>query len=225
MLPSLRIENNVRDINHAQFADDTLLLGGESLHSARHFKHELEIYKEVSGSKINFQKSKIFSWKCSARELQEITRILGMGGTMDWERFIYLGIPIYKTKIKSTNWDIILDKIKTKIQSWNASWLNLAGKTILIKAVLNSMPIYHSSILLAPGLVIRKMEGLLRKFIWEGGKGNEKKLHLVSWNKIQNPHDEGGLQVRNLSIQNMALGAKLLWQIVTGKDSWSKKIL
>ena len=87
------------------------------------------------------------------------------------------------------------------------------------------MPIYHSSILLAPCLVIHKLEGMLRKFIWEGGKGNEKKLHLVSWDKIQKPRDEGGLQVWSLSTQNLALGAKLLWQIVTGKESWSKKVL
>ena len=83
MLPGLRIANNVRDINHAQFADDTLLLGGANIHSAKHFKQELELYKEVSRSKINFQKSKIFSWKCSARELREIARTLGMEGTMD----------------------------------------------------------------------------------------------------------------------------------------------
>ena len=179
-LPGLRIVNNTRNINHAQFADDTLLLGGASTHSAGHFKQELEIYKEVSGSKINLQKSKIFSWNCSAREVRDITRKLRMEGTMDWESFIYLGISICKNKRNSTIWDTILDKIKTKIQSWSANWLNLAGKTILIKVVLNSMPIYHSSILFAPGLVIRKMEGLLKKFIWEGGKGNEKKLHLIS---------------------------------------------
>ena len=38
MLPGLRIVNHVRDINHAQFADDTLLLGGENSHSAKQFK-------------------------------------------------------------------------------------------------------------------------------------------------------------------------------------------
>ena len=46
---------NVKDINHAQFTDDTLLLGGASIISAGFFKRELDIYKELSGSKINFQ--------------------------------------------------------------------------------------------------------------------------------------------------------------------------
>ena len=87
------------------------------------------------------------------------------------------------------------------------------------------MPIYQSSILLAPGSVVLKIEGLLRKFIWKGGKGNEKKIHLVSWDKIKKPRDEGGLHVRSLPIQNLALGAKLLWQLITGKNSWSKEVL
>ena len=142
-----------------------------------------------------------------------------MEGTMDWDGFTYLGIPICKTKIKSEKWEPILDKFKSKIQGWSTNCLNLAGKMVLLKSVLNNMPIYQSSILLAPGSVIRKLERLLRKFIWEGGKGNEKKLHLISWDKIQKPCDEGGLQVRSLTIQNLALGAKLLWQLITGKES------
>lgn len=44
--------DNVKDINHAQFVDDTMLLGGVDTSSASHFKQELETYKQVSGSKI-----------------------------------------------------------------------------------------------------------------------------------------------------------------------------
>lgn len=60
-LSGLRMTNNVWNINHAQFADDTLLLGGANTHSAKHFNQELDLYKEVFGSKINYHKSKIFS--------------------------------------------------------------------------------------------------------------------------------------------------------------------
>ena len=73
---------NVKDINHAQFTDDTLLLGGASIISAGFFKRELDIYKEVSGSKISFQKSKIFGWNCPIREMAGIARLLGMEGTL-----------------------------------------------------------------------------------------------------------------------------------------------
>jgi len=60
-LSGIRMVSHVKAINHAQFVDDTLLLGGTSAISARHFKHELDVYKEVSGSIINYKKSIIYS--------------------------------------------------------------------------------------------------------------------------------------------------------------------
>ena len=72
-----------------------------------------------------------------------------MEGTINWDSFIYLGTPICKDKIRPAKWEPILDKLKVKIQRWSANWLNIAGKTILIKAMLNNMPIYQASILLA----------------------------------------------------------------------------
>ena len=105
------------------------------------------------------------------------------------------------------------------------SWLTLAGKLVLLKSVLSNIPIYQSSILLAPSSVISKIETLFKNFLWEGGKGNLKKPHLVSWDKVQRTYREGGLQVRSIHAQNLAMGTKILWQIVSGKTSWSKKVL
>lgn len=99
-LLGLRMDHKVKDINHAQFADDTLLLGGASINSARIFKKELDIYREVSGSKINYLKSMIYGWNCSIKELTDIARLLEMEGTLTRESFKYLGIPIFKSNPK-----------------------------------------------------------------------------------------------------------------------------
>ena len=95
----------------------------------------------------------------------------------------------------------------------------------LLKSVLSSIPVYQNTILLAPKSFISKVDSLLRRFLWEGGKNNERRLHLVSWDKIEKPILEGGLQVRNIAVQNLALGSKLLWNLVSGHTSWSKKFL
>ena len=79
--------------------------------------------------------------------------------------------------------------------------------------------------LLAPVSILKQMETLIRKFLWEGGKGNLHQIHLVSWNKIQMPYKEGGLRVSDLARQNLAMGAKILWNLVSGRESWSKKVL
>eukprot|EP00253_Pinus_taeda_P019066 PITA_19066 len=225
ILPGLRMVQNVKEINHAQFADDTLLLGGASINSASSFKKELDIYKEASGSKINYSKSTIYGWNCSAKSLADIARLLEMKTCQDWESFKYLGIPIFRSTPRVSHWTPLLDKLKLRIHAWGASWLNTAGKIILIKSVLSSMPLFQHSILLAPKTFLSKMDGLLRRFLWEGGKNNERRLHLVNWDTIKKPLIEGGLQMRDLAAQNLALGSKILWSIVAGKTSWSKKVL
>ena len=138
-------------------------------------------------------------------EIGRTSRVLEMESLQNRDSFTYLGVPIFKSSIKTKSWNPIVEKLKAKIQKWGASWLNLAGKLVLLKSVLSSIPIYQSSILLAPSSVISKIESLFKKFLWEGGKGNLKKIHLVSWDKIQRPYREGGLQVRSIHVQNLAM--------------------
>jgi hypothetical protein len=76
----LCIERGIRDINHTQFVDDTILLGSASIRSAIRFKNELDNYQAISGSMINHRKIQIYGWICTPREMIDITRILGIAG-------------------------------------------------------------------------------------------------------------------------------------------------
>ena len=106
-----------------------------------------------------------------------------------------------------------------------ATWLNKAGKVILMNSVLTSLPIYQCSVLLAPKTITNRINELLRRFLWEGGRNCEEKLHLVSWDKVTRPNMEGGLQLRDVATQNLAMGGKILWNMISGKNTWSKQIL
>ena len=50
-------------------------------------------------------------------------------------------------------------------------------------------------------------------------------MHLVSWDKVKAPKCEGGLQIRDVATQNLAMGGKILWKMVRGKTTWSSKAL
>ena len=69
------------------------------------------------------------------------------------------------------------------------------------------------------------MDKLMRKFLWEGGRNDGRKMHLVSWNKIKSPKWEGGLQIRDVATQNLAMGGNILWKMIRGKTTWSSKAL
>jgi hypothetical protein len=225
VLPGIRVVPTIKEVSHAQFTDDTLLLGDANLKTTRNFKTELDLYKVCSGSEINYHKSQIFGWNCNPRELLQIDQILEMEGIKNWDNFIYLGIPIFKAYSKVSHWLPMVDKLKNKIQAWGANWLNKASKVVLMNSVITILPIYQCSVLLAPKTITNKIDELLRRFLWEGGKNCERKLHLVNWDKVKKPKLEGGLSSREVAVHNLAMGGKLLWKIITGKRTWSNQIL
>jgi len=96
---------------------------------------------------------------------------------------------------------------------------------VLIKSVLNSLPTYQASLMLAPLGILRKMEGLIRSFFWKGGKKNRQRLSLINWDKVTKPILEGGLNFKDLRLQNLALGAKMLWRQVAPKAGWAQRAL
>ena len=87
----------------------------------------------------------------------------------------------------------------------------MAGKLILIKAVLLALPIFESSLMLAPKSITSQISKLLRDFLWNGGKGNQSKLHLVSWDILKIPLMEGGLQIQDPGLANLVMGGKIIW--------------
>ena len=71
-----------------------------------------------------------------------------------------------------------------------------------------------ATFLLAPRNVMDQISKLLRDFLWQGGKGNQNKMHLVNWDLVKKSISEGGLQIRDPSLVNLALGGKILWKMV-----------
>ena len=159
-----------KNINHALFADDSLLLGAASVPSAKIFKDVIDDYCHESGSSLNKGKCQMYCWNVLASTLQAISSCFGFAASSSWSSFKYLGLPVFQKYAASRDWLPLLDKFESKIHSWGFNWLNLAGKSVLIKSVLNSLPIFQFAVLLAPAGIIKKMEDLTRKFFWKGGK-------------------------------------------------------
>ena len=107
----------------------------------------------------------------------------------------------------------IISKIKAKIVSWGGHWLTKAGNLIMIKSVLSDIPIYQSSLLLAPKAITDQISKLIRDFLWRGGKINQNCMHLLKWEILKRHVLEGGLQIEDPGLSNLAMGGKLLWKL------------
>jgi hypothetical protein len=195
----------------------TLLCWGASINIAKVFNEILQSFCSISRALINKRKSAVYGWNVDQQTILRIAHFLGFSGYASWEKIKYLGLPLTLGSNKSSLWIEVIRKIKSKITAWGGQWLTNAGKLTLIKSVLSSLPIYQASFLLAPKTIMEQVSKLIRDFLWRGGKGNQKKFHLVNWDTVKRPFFEGGLQVRDPGLANIALGGKILWKLYSNQ--------
>ncbi|KAK2423204.1 hypothetical protein QL285_033672 [Trifolium repens] len=94
---------------------------------------------------------------------------------------------------------------------WNGRNLSIGGRVTLINSVLSSLPLYFFSFFKAPVCVIKELVGIQRKFLWGGGS-ESKKVCWISWERVCQPKDKGGLGVKNLELFNHSLLYKWKWR-------------
>ena len=76
-LKGLRIARGVKNANHAQFTDDTILLVGASVIIVERFREVISIFLKASDGKVNALKTKIYGWNCPKRTMVRIAKTLG----------------------------------------------------------------------------------------------------------------------------------------------------
>eukprot|EP00253_Pinus_taeda_P030665 PITA_30665 len=224
-ITGIKFGNGVKNINHSQFADDTLLIGGASTTIARHFKTLLDQYMDYSGGAVNFHKSCVYGWNISNQTTHNIANIFGVTYKTKWDHFSYLGMPVSLGPLKAETWNEIIDKVKMKVQQWGTHWLNLAGRLILLKSGITSLPLYRFTLYQAPAIFHHKLEVALRNFLWQGGEKEKNRFNLVSWKNVIQSQDRGGLGIRAPKILNLAFGIKMAWRLITGPTTWWKQVI
>lgn len=192
---------------------------------ARRFKKTLDLFLQASGGKLNNNKCMIYTWNVPRHIIQRISIIMEIPAQRNWNHFMYLGLPLAKESIKTEIWAKLIEKLRGKLQSWGVYWLNLAGRTILIKAILSALPIYQFAITLAPASIHKHMELIIRSFLWQGGKQDTKKFSLVKWDKVILPLEKGGLGIRIPRLANMAMGYKSTWRILNERGAWWTEVI
>lgn len=138
--------------------------------------------------------------------------------------FVYLGLPIGADGRRMTTWKPVLEKIKSRLASWDSKHLSLGGKVVLLKSVLTALPIYFFSFFKAPEGVIGSIEKMFRRFLW-GGSEEKRSIHWVAWAKICRDKAEGGLGLKNLKALNFALLGKWRWRLKTEEQRLWVRVL
>ncbi|KAL0409008.1 UNVERIFIED_CONTAM: putative mitochondrial protein [Sesamum radiatum] len=72
-------------------------------------------------------------------------------------------------------------------------------------------------------MLIKELESILADFWWSSP--NEKKIHWISWTKLCESKQSGGMGFRDLEAFNLALVSKQVWRILKNPDTLLSKIL
>ena len=99
---------------------------------------------------------------------------------------------------KISYWTPIIEMIESIIVAWKAQWLSLSSRVILIKLVLSTIPNYYLLVLKVRPSIIQTIQKMLREFLWIGNMNGEKKVPLVSLEKVAQVKYLGGARIHDL---------------------------
>ena len=193
-------------VSHSQFVDDTLMMGTPTAREAHSLLSILQTFSKASGLDCNKDKSQIFFFNMPPLIQCHVFDILGFNRSSLPSK--YLGIPLIDNALRKSSWEHLLFSFTKRLSSWTFRVLNLPSHLILLQAVLQALPIYTFSVLVAPKFVLTTIKSLQRNFLWQG-LNTRKKITLISWDKLCQPKAQGGLGLWDPSIMNKFLSAKI----------------
>ena len=203
-----------------QYADDTIIFMKHDLVKARNMKLVLCLFEQLSGLKINFNKSELFCFGRAKEEQETYKQLFGCElGTLP---FTYLGIPIHHRKLTNKEWKCIEDRFEKRLSCWKGKLLSYGGRLVLINSVLTSMPMFLLSFFEVPVGVRRRLDFYRSRFFWQIDE-NKNKYRLAKWDVICRPKDQGGLGIENLALKNRCLLSKWLYRLSIESDGvWAQ---
>lgn len=222
----IKINEKGFHISHLQYADDTIIFLNNVAGPVRGIKYILQIFHILTGLKVNVNKSTLYGFNEYHDDMAAWASILNcMVGSGD---IPYLGANINASSYTIKFWDPLVTKFQRKLASWKINSTTQACRLVLLKAALDSFPIYWLNLYRLPKGVETKIDVIRKTFFWGqktyGGEHKDK-LHLLRWLEVCKPKEQGGLGVYSLQIKNSVLLFKWWWRARNEADSFWNEFL
>lgn len=198
-------------INYLLFADDCVIFCRSKMEEWFSILHLLKQYEDAFGQTLNRQKTTNLFSSNTKEATKECISQHADGVTCD-NYNKYLDLPIVVGKSKYNSFRGLKEKIWKRISSWKT------GKEILIKSVLQAIPIYTISVFRLPKLLLKDIESMIANFWWSHKKEG-KGINWRSWSKLGSAKNMVGFGFRDLHCFNRALIAKQGWRIIKDPGS------
>jgi hypothetical protein len=164
-----------------QYADDTLLFLDNNLEKANNLKWLLVCFEQMSGMKINYDKSDLLTIGLEEDEANCFAQIFCCKKSEFPIK--YLGVPLHFTKLRKEDLQPVIDKIIKRIAGWRGRLLSYAGRLTLLKACLANIPIYLLSVIKFSRWAIDMINSQMGHFLWNDNVDHHK-YHLANWQLV-----------------------------------------
>ena len=135
----------------------------------------------MSGLKINFEKSEIFSIGGDNDTDLVYANMFGCQvGTLPMK---YLGVPVTYSTLKNADLDFLDGKMIKKLDAWVAYAASSGARLTLLGSSLDGIPSFLMSMFLFNKTFIEKLDKHRRRFFWRR-KNKKHGYHMVKWTRI-----------------------------------------
>jgi hypothetical protein len=216
-IEEIGIKDN-KDNNYmiAQFADDTSFAIHNNKTSIHRLFENLETFGEISGLKLNINKTEILPIGTTIKE--EISK--------RYKRYVkdaleYLGCTIYENQERTTEANIVkaMSNIENTINKWKNRKTTLSGKISIIKSLLLPQLTYVLSIIASPNeKKIKEINKLFFDFLNSGGSEKIKRKVLIGG------YGTGGYKMIDLESYIKAIKITWIHKLLTIDGLWREPL-
>lgn len=129
----------------------------------------------------------------------------------------YLGCNLFNGRKRIHYFHDLIDNVEGKLAGWKAKLLSHGGRLVLIRHVLQSIPIHILAAFAPPKTILHKIDMLFANFF--GGHNDEGfKCHWFKWSQCCFPTQEGGIGIRRMVDVSNAFTFKNWWALKSSKS-------
>lgn len=159
----VRVARGCHTLNHLFFLNDIIFLYRATIEEWQEIQSILIAYEKASGQGINKHKSRIFfSFNTNAATRKQLLTLAEVPSCSSYKK--YLNLPIIVEKNRYRTFEGLMDKVRTQVSSWKNIFLSLSGKEVLLKVVIQAIPMYSMSMFMLPRKVCKGIASSMLKF-------------------------------------------------------------